>query len=143
MAVLTASAAGKVIVSDASQRSDRRRWYQPRTPRTGAFRLKARLRLTPRPAAARNGRMLNTLLCSLLAAAPTAVALPGGPPVTMDCLAYDAKTDQVWVPAGNTGNVDVLEVLAARGAGSRHMKYISGPPLARAARLTSTKPRDW
>lgn len=48
-------------------------------------------------------------LCTLLAAAP-AVALPGGPPVSMDYLAYDAKNDRLWVPAGNTGKVDVLDV---------------------------------
>ena len=37
------------------------------------------------------------------------VALPGGPaPVRMDYLAFDAATGSLWVPAGNTGNVDVL-----------------------------------
>jgi hypothetical protein len=44
------------------------------------------------------------------AAAPTSIALPGGPPATMDYLAYEAKADRVWAPAGNTGKVDVVEV---------------------------------
>jgi DNA-binding beta-propeller fold protein YncE len=38
------------------------------------------------------------------------IALPDGPPVGMDYLAYDAKESRVWVPAGNTGNVDVVGV---------------------------------
>ena len=60
--------------------------------------------------------MLLPLVCLLLAApdagvvAPTSIALPGGPPAAMDYLAYDAKTDRLWVPAGNTGKVDVLDV---------------------------------
>jgi DNA-binding beta-propeller fold protein YncE len=37
------------------------------------------------------------------------IALPGGPPVGMDYLAYDAAHDRVWVPAGNTGNIDVVD----------------------------------
>ena len=36
--------------------------------------------------------------------------LPGGPsPILMDYLAYDAATGRLWVPAGNTGKVDVVE----------------------------------
>jgi DNA-binding beta-propeller fold protein YncE len=60
--------------------------------------------------------MLTFSLTLLLAAAdagfsePAAVALPGGPPVAMDYLAYEAKNDRVWVPAGNTGRVDVFDV---------------------------------
>lgn len=60
--------------------------------------------------------MLLSLTCLLLAApdvrpaAPASIALPGGPPAAMDYLAYDAKADRLWVPAGNTGRVDVLEV---------------------------------
>lgn len=55
------------------------------------------------------------LFASLLAAAPAgnpaavAIALPGGPPVSMDYLAYDEKNDRVWAPAGNTGKVDVVD----------------------------------
>ena len=45
---------------------------------------------------------------------PTAIPLPGGPPVGMDYLAYDAATGRVWVPAGNTGNVDVLDVATGK-----------------------------
>jgi len=43
-----------------------------------------------------------------------AIPLPGGTPVGMDYLAYDAATGRVWVPAGNTGNVDVLEVATGK-----------------------------
>ena len=45
-----------------------------------------------------------------LLATVTSIALPGGPPVSMDYLAYDAANDRVWIPAGNTGNVDVYDV---------------------------------
>jgi DNA-binding beta-propeller fold protein YncE len=49
------------------------------------------------------------------AAAPAnSIALPGGPPVGMDYLAYDAATGRIWVPAGNTGNVDVLDVATGK-----------------------------
>src|SRR5689334_19250929 len=37
------------------------------------------------------------------------ITLPGGPPVGMDYLAYDAGHHRVWVPAGNTGKVDVVD----------------------------------
>jgi DNA-binding beta-propeller fold protein YncE len=55
--------------------------------------------------------LLSFVLSTLLAAA---VALPGGPPVAMDYLAYDGATGRVWVPAGNTGNVDVVEVATGK-----------------------------
>jgi DNA-binding beta-propeller fold protein YncE len=42
------------------------------------------------------------------------IALPGGPPVGMDYLACDAAHGRVWVPAGNTGNVDVVEVATGK-----------------------------
>jgi DNA-binding beta-propeller fold protein YncE len=40
-----------------------------------------------------------------------AIALPGAPAgaVTMDYLAYDRARHRVWVPAGNTGSVDVVD----------------------------------
>jgi DNA-binding beta-propeller fold protein YncE len=54
------------------------------------------------------------------ASAPTAVApavrsiaLPGAPPtggVSMDYIAYDRAHHRVWVPAGNTASVDVVDV---------------------------------
>jgi DNA-binding beta-propeller fold protein YncE len=50
--------------------------------------------------------LISFVLPALLAAS---VALPGGPPVGMDYLAFDAATGRLWVPAGNTGNVDVVE----------------------------------
>lgn len=71
--------------------------------------------------------MTGTLLISLLlgtgqvAAGPASpepatparsIALPGAPPtgVGMDFIAYDAAHGRVWVPAGNTASVDVIEV---------------------------------
>jgi DNA-binding beta-propeller fold protein YncE len=52
------------------------------------------------------------------AASPTgapamhSIALPGAPAdgVFMDYLAYDRANHRVWVPAGNTGSVDVIDV---------------------------------
>src|SRR5882762_2299011 len=40
------------------------------------------------------------------------VPLPGAPAggVAMDYIAYDPAHHRVWVPAGNTGSVDVVEV---------------------------------
>jgi DNA-binding beta-propeller fold protein YncE len=73
------------------------------------------------------------LLLLALAAAPsaTSIALPGGPPVSMDYLAYDAKNDRVWVPAGNTGTVDVIDaktgtVAAVKGFGTARVKGRDG-----------------
>jgi DNA-binding beta-propeller fold protein YncE len=44
------------------------------------------------------------------------VALPGGGPqgVAMDALAYDSSRQTVWVPAGNTGSVDVLDTATGK-----------------------------
>ena len=44
----------------------------------------------------------------------SAIDLPGGPPVGTDYLAFDAATGRVWVPAGNTGNVDVVDVATGK-----------------------------
>src|SRR5437773_9424101 len=46
--------------------------------------------------------------------AATSIALPGGPPVGMDYLVYDAANHRVWVPAGNTGKVDVVETATGK-----------------------------
>jgi len=45
-------------------------------------------------------------------AAPSFIALPGAPSggVLMDYLAYDHLQNRVWVPAGNTGSVYVIDV---------------------------------
>src|SRR5262252_8653718 len=51
-------------------------------------------------------------LGALLGAA--AITLPGGAPVGMDYLAYDPTNGRVWVPAGNTGNVDVVDVATGK-----------------------------
>jgi len=55
--------------------------------------------------------LVSFALSALLA---VSVALPGGPPVGMDYLAYDAATGRIWVPAGNTGNVDVIDVATGK-----------------------------
>jgi DNA-binding beta-propeller fold protein YncE len=55
--------------------------------------------------------LLSPLLSALLA---TAIALPGGPPVGMDYLAYDAAHQRIWVPAGNSGSVDVIDVATGK-----------------------------
>src|SRR5438477_4760385 len=49
------------------------------------------------------------LLLALLVAAPEFISLPGGPPAGMDYLAYDADTGLLFVPASNTGKVDVID----------------------------------
>src|SRR5262249_7923819 len=40
------------------------------------------------------------------------ITLPGATPagIGMDYITYDAATNAVWVPAGNTGAVDVIDV---------------------------------
>ena len=45
------------------------------------------------------------------ASTPKQIALPGAPAdgVFLDYLAYDRKTHRVWVPAGGTGRVDVID----------------------------------
>jgi hypothetical protein len=53
--------------------------------------------------------MITQLLLSAALAA-NAIALPGGPPVGMDYLAYDAAHHRIWVPAGNTAKVDVVDI---------------------------------
>jgi DNA-binding beta-propeller fold protein YncE len=63
------------------------------------------------------------LTCAVAWAAPAvaenasratrSIALPGAPPaggVVMDFIAYDRAHGRVWVPAGNTGSVDVIDV---------------------------------
>ena len=55
------------------------------------------------------GILPRMLTCFLLIAGVTSIPLPGGPPVGMDYLAFDAANHRVWAPAGNTGNVDVVD----------------------------------
>jgi DNA-binding beta-propeller fold protein YncE len=53
--------------------------------------------------------MLSPLLfATVMKLTATAIALPGGPPVVMDYLAWDSVQHQLWVPAGNSGNIDVV-----------------------------------
>jgi DNA-binding beta-propeller fold protein YncE len=68
--------------------------------------------------------LLSGLLCAAatLTAADTAspavrtVALPGGGAdgIGMDYIAFDPATHRVWVPAGNTGNVDVIDTATGK-----------------------------
>ena len=39
------------------------------------------------------------------------LTLPGGTPdgISMDYIAFDPRTNTVWVPAGNSGRVDVID----------------------------------
>ena len=47
----------------------------------------------------------------------TMLPLPGASPdgISMDYLGYDPVTDAVWVPAGNTGSVDVVDAVTKNG----------------------------
>jgi hypothetical protein len=43
------------------------------------------------------------------------LALPGAtPPVSLDYLAYDRANERVWVPVGDTGSADVLDIASGR-----------------------------
>jgi DNA-binding beta-propeller fold protein YncE len=44
----------------------------------------------------------------------TSISLPGGPSISMDYLAYDNVNERVWVPAGNTGNVVVIDAVSGK-----------------------------
>jgi DNA-binding beta-propeller fold protein YncE len=66
------------------------------------------------------------LLLAVLVA--ESIALPGGPPVGMDYVAYDAATDRIWLPAGNTGNVDVVDAKTGK------VSVIGGFPTAPSTR---------
>ena len=52
--------------------------------------------------------MLIALLL-LAAADPNTIALPGPAPVGMDYLAYDPESAQLFVPASNTGKLDIVD----------------------------------
>jgi DNA-binding beta-propeller fold protein YncE len=58
--------------------------------------------------------MILLMLALAAAPVPTAIPLPGGPPVSMDYLAYEVAGDRIWVPAGNTGRVDVVDAKTAK-----------------------------
>jgi len=71
--------------------------------------------------------------------AVTMLPLPGASPagISLDYLGYDPVTNTVWVPAGNTGSVDVIDAstkqvtrlsgFAAGEMGSGNRKRIVGP----------------
>src|SRR3954469_16162420 len=59
------------------------------------------------------------------------IPLPGAASdgkVMMDFLAYDREHRRVWVPAGNTGRVDVIDV------SNDHLTEVSGFPTAEVER---------
>lgn len=62
----------------------------------------------------REGVTLTLFFALAAPLAPVAIPLPGGPPVSLDYLAYDSVADRVWVPAGNTGRVDVIDAATRR-----------------------------
>jgi DNA-binding beta-propeller fold protein YncE len=70
--------------------------------------------------------MLVALILSALAA--ESIALPGGPPVGMDYLTADQAHGRIWVPAGNTGNVDVVDIATGK------VTPVSGFPTAPSSR---------
>src|SRR2546426_12768140 len=66
-------------------------------------------------------------LMAVSAHAQQSVPLPGGPPVDMDYLAYDSHSGRLFIPAGNTGKVDVLDTQTGR------LRSIGGGPTGKAA----------
>src|SRR6267142_207862 len=80
------------------------------------------------------GSPMRALLAALLVAssvqAEDFVALPGGPPVDMDYLAYDPASGRLFIPAGNTGKVDVLDTRSGKLSAP-----IDGWPTARSTSL--------
>jgi DNA-binding beta-propeller fold protein YncE len=52
--------------------------------------------------------MMLGLLAVVGALVAESIALPGGPPAGIDYTAYDPVESRIWIPAGNTGNVDVI-----------------------------------
>ena len=59
------------------------------------------------------------------------IPLPGAPStgVAMDFIAYDQAHARVWVPAGNTGSVDVIDTASGK------VTRIEGFPTAEVAKI--------
>src|SRR3954467_2368588 len=57
--------------------------------------------------------MLPTIFFYTLLGA-TSIGLPGNPPASMDYLIYEPANHRLWVPAGNTGNVDVIDTATGK-----------------------------
>src|SRR6266446_658978 len=77
--------------------------------------------------------MPHTFLAALVAIAATAdvqaprlssLRLPGGPPVGMDYLAYDVHSGLLFVPASNTGKLDVIDTRTGK------LRSVDGWPTA-------------
>jgi hypothetical protein len=84
---------------------------------------------------------LDTRAASGPVAAPHAIALPGATgAVALDYLAYDPAHDRVWIPAGGTGRVDVIDAkteqitaiegFATKEVQRRGRKMLQGPSSA-------------
>ena len=54
----------------------------------------------------------------------SSLPLPGGPPVGMDYLAYDARSGLLFVPASNTGKLDVIDTKTGK------LRSVDGWPTA-------------
>lgn len=52
---------------------------------------------------------MNAVAALLTGTLATAVPLTGGPPIAMEFVGYDQVNDRVWVPAGNTGTIQIVE----------------------------------
>lgn len=55
-----------------------------------------------------------SVLWLVMAVLAESISLPGGSPVAMDYAAFDAVEGRLWIPAGNTGNVDVITTLQGK-----------------------------
>jgi len=65
---------------------------------------------SPTPASPTGSSAAATTTAATPPATPTAIALPGATAgVFLDYLAYDPAHNRVWVPAGGTGRVDVID----------------------------------
>jgi DNA-binding beta-propeller fold protein YncE len=53
--------------------------------------------------------LLTLVLAAADAGTTTFITLPGTAPISMDYLAFDEATDRLWVPAGSSGRIDVID----------------------------------
>ena len=89
---------------------------------------------------------LRSSISSMLVAA--AIALPGGQPVGMDYLAIDCVNDRLWVPSGNTGAVNVIDVSTGKlrtleASPPDPRRVPDAPRWARARWRSRARPSGW
>src|SRR3954465_15659136 len=58
--------------------------------------------------------MLAVLFLAAAVQASNSIQLPGGPPVDIDYLAYDPESRRLFIPAGNTGKVDLFDTASGK-----------------------------